>query len=81
MQLLPHDLDHEFPEFSGMMHDLRARDPKLRSLFERYDKVNGAVVDIEKNDKAFQDVEFEEMKKKRLQIKDEIYHALQAHKR
>ncbi len=81
MQLLPHDLEHEFPEFSGLMHDLRARDPKLGHLFERYDKVNGAIVDIEKNKKPFQDVEFEEMKKERLRVKDEIYRALQAQRR
>jgi uncharacterized protein YdcH (DUF465 family) len=81
MQILPHDLDHEFPEFSSQMHDLRARDPKLGNLFEQYDRVNGAIVDIEENDKLFQDAEFEEMKKKRLRIKDEIYTALRAHRR
>jgi len=81
MQILPHDLDHEFPEFSGLMHDLRARDQKLGNLFEQYNRVNGAIVDIEENDKPFQDAEFEEMKKKRLRIKDEIYAALRAHRR
>ena len=80
MQILPHDLDHEFPEFSGVMHQLRHRDPKLGNLFEQYDRVNGTIVDIEENDKPFQDVEFEQMKKERLRIKDEIYRALRAHK-
>jgi uncharacterized protein len=79
MQILPHDLDHEFPEFSGVMHQLRERDAKLGNLFQQYDKVNGAIVDIEENDKPFQDVEFEEMKKKRLRIKDEIYQILRRH--
>jgi uncharacterized protein YdcH (DUF465 family) len=79
MQILPHDLDHEFPEFSGVMHQLRERDSKLGSLFQQYDKVNGEIVDIEENDKPFQDVEFEEMKKKRLRIKDEIYQILRRH--
>jgi uncharacterized protein len=81
MQILPHDLDHEFPEYSGIMHQLKQHDPRLGNLFEQYDKVNGAIVDIEENDKPFQDFEFEEMKKRRLRIKDEIYRALQAHKR
>lgn len=80
MQILPHDLEHEFPEFSGLMHQLRERDPKLGGLFEQYDEVNGAIVDIEENDKPFQDAEFEEMKKQRLRIKDEIYSALRAHR-
>ena len=38
--------------------------------------MNGTIVDIEENDKPFQDAEFEEMKKKRLRIKDEIYSIL-----
>jgi uncharacterized protein YdcH (DUF465 family) len=35
-------------------------------------------VDIEENDKPFQDFEFEELKKKRLRLKDDIYLALRA---
>ncbi|MGH8735997.1 MAG: YdcH family protein [Burkholderiales bacterium] len=81
MQILPNDLDHEFPEFSGVMHQLRQRDPALGNLCDHYDRVNGAIVQIEKNGKPVQDTEFEEMKKKRLRIKDEIYRALLAHKR
>lgn len=80
MQILPHDLDHEFPEFSGVMPQLRQRDPKLGNLFDQYDRVNGTIVDIEENDKPFQDAEFEEMKKERLRIKDRIYAILSTHK-
>lgn len=80
MQILPHDLDHEFPEFSGVMHQLRQHDPKLGNLFAEYDRVNGTIVDIEENDKPFQDAEFEDMKKRRLRIKDEIYAILSARK-
>ncbi len=81
MQILPHDLDHEFPEYSSLMHQLREREPKLARLFQQYEQVNGTIVDIEENDKPFQDVEFEEMKKRRLRIKDEIYTILRAHRR
>lgn len=81
MQILPHDLAHEFPEYTGLMGQLRDHHPKLATLFEQYNEVNGAIVDIEENDKAFQDVEFEEMKKKRLRIKDEIYQILRANRR
>ena len=81
MQFLPSDLEHEFPEFSGVMHQLRQRDSKLDSLCEQYDRVNGAIAQVEKNGKPVQDAEFEDMKKKRLRIKDEIYRALVAHKR
>jgi uncharacterized protein len=76
MQILPHDLDHEFPEFAGLMHEVGGRDDRLTVLFQQYNQVNGEIVDIEENDRPFQDFEFEELKKKRLRIKDEIYRIL-----
>ncbi|HMA87532.1 MAG TPA: DUF465 domain-containing protein [Burkholderiales bacterium] len=76
MQILPHDLDHEFPEYAGLMHEVGSRDDRLTVLFQQYNQVNGEIVDIEENDRPFQDFEFEELKKKRLRIKDEIYRIL-----
>jgi uncharacterized protein YdcH (DUF465 family) len=73
MRVLPHDLDHEFPEFVPLIHELRQRDPHLAHLFDEYEKVNAEIVDIEENDKPFEDFEFEAMKKRRLKLKDEIY--------
>jgi uncharacterized protein len=78
MHILPHDLDHEFPEFSPLIHDLKQHDDRAARLFSEYDKVNQAIVDIEENDKPFQDFEFEEMKKRRLAIKDSIYFMLRS---
>jgi uncharacterized protein YdcH (DUF465 family) len=42
-------------------------------LVEEYEQLNAEIVDIEENEKPFQDFEFEEMKKRRLKLKDEIY--------
>ena len=81
MQILPHDLEHEFPEYAGLMRELRGRDDRLTELFKKYDSLNNHIVDIEENDKLFQDAEFEDMKKSRLRIKDEIYAALRARTR
>ena len=81
MQILQHDLDHEFPEYLNLIHELKGRDQNLAGLFEAYERVNQEIVDIEENDKVFQDFEFEELKKKRLKLKDNIYLALLAHKR
>jgi uncharacterized protein len=78
MYILPHDLDHEFPEFSRQIHDLRDRDAQLADLCAEYDRVNQVIVDIEENDRPFQDFEFEQMKKKRLRIKDGIYAVLRS---
>ena len=73
MQILPHDVDHEFPEFRPLIRELKSRDDRLAELIEEYERVNAAIVDIEENDKPFQEFEFEAMKKMRLKLKDEIY--------
>ena len=76
MQILPHDVDHEFPEFKTLIHELKDRDQRLADLIDEYERVNAQIVDIEENDKPFQDFEFEVMKKRRLKLKDEIYFLL-----
>jgi hypothetical protein len=81
MQILQHDLDHEFPEFLTLIHELKDKDQSLANLCAEYERVNREIVDIEENDKVFQDFEFEDLKKKRLRLKDDIYLALLAHKR
>jgi uncharacterized protein len=78
MQILPHDLGHEFPEYMTTIIDLKARDEGFARLFEDYERVNAEIVDIEENDKPFEDFAFEEMKKRRLRLKDEIYLILRA---
>jgi len=79
MQILPHDVDHEFPEFKNLIHELRDRDQRLAELIDQYEQVNAQIVDIEENDKPFQDFEFEVMKKRRLKLKDEIYFLLRGY--
>lgn len=81
MQILPHDLDHEFPEYTPLIHDLREHDDRLAVLFQEYERVNSQIVDIEENDKPFEDFQFEQMKKQRLKLKDDIYHALTSRSR
>jgi uncharacterized protein YdcH (DUF465 family) len=76
MYVLPHDLDHEFPEYVSLIHDLKEHDPRIATLCDQYERVNREIVDIEENDKPFQDFEFENMKKLRLKIKDDLYMAL-----
>ena len=73
MHILPHDLEHEFPEFTPLINDLKQQDDRLAMLVTEYDRVNSQIVDIEENDKPFQDFEFEAMKKQRLRLKDSIY--------
>lgn len=76
MRIPPHDLAHEFPDLVDRLQELRAADPELAARCEEYERLNAHIVDIEENDKPFVDFEFEDMKKRRLRLKDEIFAAL-----
>ena len=73
MYIQPHDVEHEFPEYRQNLEEMHALDTHLAELVTEYEQLNAEIVDIEENDKPFQDFEFEEMKKRRLLLKDEIY--------
>ncbi|MBK7585725.1 MAG: DUF465 domain-containing protein [Myxococcales bacterium] len=79
MYVEPHDLAHEFPDHVQLITELRERDAKFRQLFEEYSRCNSEVVKAEEADVPMSDFAFEELKKKRLSIKDEIYALLRAH--
>ncbi len=76
MYIQPHDVEHEFPEYKDVLHKMKSEDSRLAELVEEYERLNADIVDIEENDKPFQDFEFEEMKKRRLMLKDRIYFIL-----
>ena len=78
MELLNHDLAHEFPEYLQKMHSLKASDPRFVSLFTRYDADNHAITKYEQGVGAISDEALEDLKKRRLKTKDEIYQILKA---
>lgn len=79
MQVEHHDLHHEFPEFSDLIHQLRTADAHFSTLFDEYNGLTANVEDLEEHDIPVDDFSFEEMKKRRVKLKDEIYALLVAH--
>lgn len=77
MDLLNHDLAHEFPEHQEKMRDLKASDAHFAKLFTEYDEGNYDVKKYELGAEVISDEALEELKKKRLLLKDEIYAILQ----
>ena len=77
MELLKHDLAHEFPQHLEKMRELKATDAHFARLFAEYDEDNRAVTQYEQGHAALGDEELELLKKKRLKTKDEIYRRLQ----
>jgi hypothetical protein len=73
MQVDHHDLAHEFPEFKDEIHKLKTSSSHFARLFDEYEQTEREVHRIEVEDVPVSDVLIEELKKKRLHLKDEIY--------
>lgn len=78
MDLLNHDLLHEFPQYLEPMRRLKATDGHFASLVAHYDADNQAIAGYEQGVGSITDEALEVLKKKRLKLKDEIYHKLRA---
>ncbi|MDB5870528.1 MAG: hypothetical protein JWP96_2860 [Polaromonas sp.] len=78
MNLMNHDLAHEFPEYLEKMSQLKASDAHFSTLAEHYDAHNHTITQYEQGKEAVADDALEVLKKKRLELKDEIYQILRS---
>lgn len=76
MELLNHDLPHEFPEHLEKMRALKLADKHFAKLFTQYDEDNYAISKYEQGVGVITEDALEELKKQRLKTKDEIYQIL-----
>ncbi len=68
-----HDLVHELPEFREKIHELKISNPHFAKLFDEYHEVDHEVRRIEQDVETPSDDYTEELKKKRLHLKDELF--------
>jgi uncharacterized protein YdcH (DUF465 family) len=73
MALEHHDLVHEFPEHHERIHALKTGNTHFAKLFDEYNDATREVERLESEGIPVADETFEEMKKKRLKLKDELY--------
>lgn len=73
MQVDHHDLAQEFPEFKDEIHKLKISSAHFARLYDEYERVEHEIHLIEVEDSPVSDAYLEDLKKKRLQLKDEIY--------
>ncbi len=73
MQGEHHDLVHELPEFRDKIHELKISDRHFARLFDEYHEVDHEVRRIEQEIETPSDEYTEELKKKRLHLKDELF--------
>lgn len=72
-----HSLNNEFPEHKERIHHLKMNDHHFARLANDYHDVDKEIHNIEQDFKT-SDEHLENLKKKRLLLKDEIYQLLQA---
>jgi len=75
-----HDIPHEFPEYRELAKQLCDADPEFQSMYSEYHQLDEEIRQIEQNVEAVSDLYAEELKKKRVALKDKIYDILTHHK-
>jgi uncharacterized protein len=68
-----HDLVHELPEYRERIHILKLDNAHFAKLFDEYHVVTKEVESLENLGVPVSDVIFEGQKKKRAQLKDQLY--------
>lgn len=73
MSLEKHDLVHEFPQFREKIHTLKTQDAHFAKLFDAYHEVDHEIHRIEQEVETPGDEYVENLKRRRVQLKDELY--------
>ncbi len=73
-----HDLSLEFPELKQHIHDLKLTSPEFNELYAEYEALDKTIYRIEEEIETPSDTYTEELKKKRVRLKDRLYAMLAA---
>lgn len=68
-----HDLAHEFPEFKQRLHELKLASPEFKQLYDEYQAVDKEIYRIEEDIETPSDDYTEELKVRRVRLKDRLY--------
>lgn len=68
----PHELAEEFPDKVERIHQLKVEDNHFKKLFDEYHEVNRAVHRAETNVEPMDSLAEQELRKKRMRLKDEL---------
>ncbi|PCJ86005.1 MAG: hypothetical protein COA52_15525 [Hyphomicrobiales bacterium] len=78
MSNTPHELAEEFPEHVDKIRDLKMNNNHFVRLFDEYHTLNRDIHRAETNVEPTDDFHMEDMRKKRIRLKDELYGMLSA---
>lgn len=74
----PHELAADFPEFADQIHRLKVEDAHFQKLFEEYHSLNRDIHRAETDVEPTSDDHLEDMKARRVRLKDDLYGMLKA---
>lgn len=73
-----HDLVHEFPEYEAKIGQLRRSDEDFKGLMDEYDQLDAQIRKLEELGQPVCDETLEDMKRKRVNLKDRLYQTLRS---
>ena len=73
-----HDLAHELPEYKDKIHEMKVADAHFKKVFDEYHVLTKEIHQLEAEKTPVTDEHFEDLKKKRLNHKDELFSMLKA---
>lgn len=73
-----HDLNHELPELSDKIHEMKISNAHFAKLFDAYHDIDKEIRRIAQALETPSDEYTEEMKKRRLNLKDQLFVMLTA---
>ncbi|MBL1421519.1 MAG: DUF465 domain-containing protein [Alphaproteobacteria bacterium] len=69
----PHELNEEFPEYADKMHELKISDPHYVEMADEYHEINREIHRLEIGNEHLSHFDEEQIRKKRMVLKDKIY--------
>ncbi|MGO4916262.1 YdcH family protein [Pseudogemmobacter sp. W21_MBD1_M6] len=76
MSHTPHEIADDFPEFAEKIHELKINNTHFARLMEEYHDLNRKIHRAETNVEPLEELYEGEIRKKRADLKDQIYHVL-----
>ncbi|MGD9096038.1 MAG: DUF465 domain-containing protein [Chromatiales bacterium] len=78
MPLSHHPLVKEFPDHKDDIHRLKMENNYFQNLMDKYEELDKEIFRIEDGSEPTEDLIVEQLKKRRLALKDELFQLIQA---
>ena len=79
MPLEKHPLNQEFPEYQSLIQQLKEEDTIFAAMLSEYHELDRKVFRFEQHNQPISDQSLEDMKYRRVDLKNRLYHRLKTH--